>query len=100
VFCLRDCFDAALALVAARKLYLIILRFFGFFWMSFGGCTPTSDNFQKSKEKNWENLDFFQTDAVGNREIHVRGTSLAVIWISVRTGRPRKNPSLLCTIKV
>jgi len=28
--------------------------------LSCGGGTPTSDNFQKSKEKNWENLNFFE----------------------------------------
>jgi len=28
--------------------------------LSCGGGTPTSDNFQKSEEKNWENLDFFE----------------------------------------
>jgi len=56
----KGCFNAAVALVAARRLYLMILRFVEFFCLSCGGGTPTSDNFQKSKEKNWENLDFFE----------------------------------------
>ena len=47
----KGCFDAALAPVAVRRLYLMILRFFEFFWLSFWVGTPTSDNFQKSKEK-------------------------------------------------
>jgi len=28
--------------------------------LSFGGGTPISDNFQKSKEKNWGKFDFFE----------------------------------------
>jgi len=28
--------------------------------LSFGGGTTTIDNFQKSKEKNWENFDYFE----------------------------------------
>ena len=50
----KGCFDAALALVAARRLYLVILRFVEFLWLSFRGGTPISDIFQKSKEKNRE----------------------------------------------
>jgi len=76
-----------------------LVRFVEFFWLSCGGGTPTSDNFQKSKEKNWENR-FLRSDAVGNPEIHVRGASLAVIWISVRISRLRWKLPLLCTLKV
>ena len=44
----KGCFDAALALVAARRLYFVILRFVEFFWLSFGGGTPISDNTVKT----------------------------------------------------
>ena len=79
----------------------MILRFVEFFWLSFGGGTPTSDHLRKSKEKKKLGKSrFLRSDAVGNPEIHVRSASLAVIWISVRISRLRWKLPLLCTLKV
>ena len=98
----KGCSGAAVALVAARRLYLIILRFVEFFWLSCGGGTPTSDNFQKSKEKNWENLHFFE--GVAMQWANLKFMSEVHLWLSFgylfELAVSDENYSLLCTPKV